>query len=323
MAASSFHSYCLARSELKVSLKEEEEGRAMRSGAMVVHVGSMPLRAPPGPARWALASADRFLSIQHFYTILQPISGSSPCTIFDFQPQNPEDLYTALYGLSGGVIPGIILERTIACLPTRRCWRVGVTKDCISMKDAVEFNRNWDMSLQLCKHDCRHHTDAFVEFLTGEKDILQTLKNTAHSKLIHEAFLSANCGCVVEENSSSYCLCRCGAGYEGIRWSSFSSDALVDVCAKWGAWNALVDRCSCCGVSVMDNLLHSLYPNVYTSEKDVKHDNYYKYDHQAFQLYTSCLYMLEGGYESNVLCRKCLDMYWTSRKLGTRRIDGK
>ena len=41
---------------------------------MVVHVGSMPLRAPPGPTQWALLSADRLLSIQHFYTILQPIS---------------------------------------------------------------------------------------------------------------------------------------------------------------------------------------------------------------------------------------------------------
>ncbi|MCO5600073.1 hypothetical protein L7F22_054181 [Adiantum nelumboides] len=154
---------------------------------MVVHVGSMPLRAPPGPAQWALASAERFLSINHFYTILQPISGCSPCRVFDFQPQNPENLCIALIVLSGGAIPGcrllpgIILERTIAYLPTRRCWRVGVTKDCISMKDAVEFNQNWDSSLQLWKHDCRHHTDAFVEFLTGEKDVLQKLKSASRS----------------------------------------------------------------------------------------------------------------------------------------------
>lgn len=60
----------------RISYKQQQEDSASsnRSRGMVVHVGSMPLRAPPGPAQWALLSADRLLSIQHFYTILQPIS---------------------------------------------------------------------------------------------------------------------------------------------------------------------------------------------------------------------------------------------------------
>lgn len=45
------------------------------------------------------------------------------------------------------------------------------------------------------------------------------------------------------------------------------------------------------GVSIMEDFLLKFYPSVYRSEKDVKQDNYCKYNNQVFQLYTSCLYI--------------------------------
>ncbi|KAH7440815.1 hypothetical protein KP509_03G011900 [Ceratopteris richardii] len=150
---------------------------------MLVHVGTMPMRATPGPAQWVLSSADRFLSVQHYFTILQPLPTLSPCTAYDFQPANPEDPYTVVVALSGGGIHGVILERTLSRLPSKRCWKVGAAKDHLSMKEVAEFNRKWDTTLQLGKHDCRHYTDGLVEFLTGEKGIIQRLKSSASASI--------------------------------------------------------------------------------------------------------------------------------------------
>lgn len=147
-------------------------------GSAMVYVGSMPLRAPPGPAQWAISSVDTlgFPHLQHFFTILQPTL-RGPCVVFDFQPSNPEDVYTAVIALSGGIIPGIVLEREISRLPARKCWLISKTMAGRGIQDAVKFNDQWDTQLQLWKHDCRHHTEALVEFLTGEKEVLQKLKN--------------------------------------------------------------------------------------------------------------------------------------------------
>ena len=47
---------------------------------LIVYVGSMPLRAPPGIGQWAISSADNLLhstNLRHFYTILASSSGTT------------------------------------------------------------------------------------------------------------------------------------------------------------------------------------------------------------------------------------------------------
>ena len=53
---------------------------------------------------------------------------------------------------------GIVMERKMSGLPTKRCWKVGPTKKNIKMGDALYFNEQWETNIQLWKHDCRHHT---------------------------------------------------------------------------------------------------------------------------------------------------------------------
>ncbi|KAI5075364.1 hypothetical protein GOP47_0009440 [Adiantum capillus-veneris] len=45
------------------------------------------------------------------------------------------------------------------------------------------------------------------------------------------------------------------------------------------------------GVSIMEDFLVKFYPTVYASERNVKQNNYCKYNNQVFQLFTSSLYV--------------------------------
>ncbi|KAI5654736.1 hypothetical protein M9H77_31923 [Catharanthus roseus] len=92
---------------------------------------------------------------------------NSQALVFDFQPQDPEDIFTAIAALSGK-----------KNLPRRKCWFVGYSK-LDSAANAVEkFNGNWDTDLSIGYHDCRNYVDKLAEYLTGEKSVLEKLRNS-------------------------------------------------------------------------------------------------------------------------------------------------
>ncbi|KAJ7518719.1 hypothetical protein O6H91_20G004800 [Diphasiastrum complanatum] len=74
-----------------------------------VYIASMRLRVPAGPPSWFLAVAEAMevKELQHYMTIVQPSSGGMS-TIFDFQPQNPDDIIVALAILSRQTIPALV-----------------------------------------------------------------------------------------------------------------------------------------------------------------------------------------------------------------------
>ncbi|CAK9220077.1 unnamed protein product [Sphagnum troendelagicum] len=144
-----------------------------------VYVGTLRLIVSPGPARWATQAAyaaGLAGDLLHYITILHPRTLGSPCTVMDFQPQNPEDPLVAVAALMGHGIPGVVQERTIPKLQVKNCWRVGTTKPERNLESAQEFNRGWCCELVLGVHDCRHYTLALVEYLTGKSNVLSDIK---------------------------------------------------------------------------------------------------------------------------------------------------
>ncbi|XP_056693366.1 uncharacterized protein [Spinacia oleracea] len=145
-----------------------------------IYVATTALRASKGPAQILMSAAYslNLWHLQHFMLIIKPsITPTSPSTfqgiVFDFQPQDPENIYVALAALTGRPIPGTILVRKISKLPKKRCWYIGQSKFPNAVEAAYTFNSTWETDLRIGDHDCRHYTN---EMLTGEKNILGHLQ---------------------------------------------------------------------------------------------------------------------------------------------------
>ncbi|KAF3338292.1 hypothetical protein FCM35_KLT17129 [Carex littledalei] len=134
-----------------------------------VYVAAVPLRAAPGPAQMMLSTAYNFDFGHHhlrLYVVL----------LFDFQPKDPENIFAALAVISQKKLPGVILKREITRIPRTRCWFVGFSKG-NTLEIANRFNQNWSTDLVVGTNDCRHYTNGLVECLTGEENVLESLKN--------------------------------------------------------------------------------------------------------------------------------------------------
>lgn len=143
-----------------------------------VYVGSMALRATPGPAQWGLSTAYsmRYWHLQHFMVLFKPPQQNGPCVVFDFQPKDPMNPFISLAALCGCGVPGIVQERELSTLPTKRHWLIGKARKEICISEARIFNQRWDTELKLGEHDCRHYTNALIEHVAGEHNILGFLK---------------------------------------------------------------------------------------------------------------------------------------------------
>ncbi|GMH07153.1 hypothetical protein Nepgr_008993 [Nepenthes gracilis] len=150
-------------------------------GGDEVYVAATPLRAGKGPAQLLMSAAFSFniWDLQHFMLILRR-SPLSQAFVFDFQPQDPENIYVALTALSGGTVPGITLVRKIKRLPRRKCWFIGTSK-VNAMEAAYKFNTGWHTDLRVGYHDCRDYINGLVEVLTGENEVLEHLRRRART----------------------------------------------------------------------------------------------------------------------------------------------
>ncbi|KAK8717789.1 hypothetical protein V6N13_045045 [Hibiscus sabdariffa] len=165
---------------------------SLTRGKDEVYVAAVALRATKGPAQLFMSAAYSLgvWDLQHFMVIIKPSAphlnsqvpfSSSRCpkteaTVFDFQPEDPEDIYTALAALSGRAVPGVVLTRKLRKLPRSRCWFVGYGEG-DAVDKAYEFNNTWEVDLRVGLHDCRHYTNGLVEQLTGEKLVLEHLRS--------------------------------------------------------------------------------------------------------------------------------------------------
>ncbi|KAK5819974.1 hypothetical protein PVK06_025014 [Gossypium arboreum] len=131
-----------------------------------VYVAAVALRATKGPAQLLMSTAYSLSvwDLQHFMAI-----------VFDFQPEDPENIYTALAALSGRAVPGVVLTRKLRKLPRSRCWFVGYAEG-NAVDKAYDFNNTWEVDLRIGLHDCRDYTNGLVEQLTGEKLVLEHLR---------------------------------------------------------------------------------------------------------------------------------------------------
>ncbi|XP_031492365.1 uncharacterized protein LOC116258963 isoform X4 [Nymphaea colorata] len=145
-----------------------------------VYVTTVPLRATKGPVQWLMSAAYRLnlWEMKHYMVVIRPSSSTqSQALVFDFQPQDPEDIFVALAALSGRQVPGISRVRSILAVPKSRSWYVGFSKG-NAVELAHRFNKSWEEELQLGRHDCRHYTNGLVEYLTGEADVLKRLEGS-------------------------------------------------------------------------------------------------------------------------------------------------
>lgn len=141
-----------------------------------VYVAAVPLRAPRGPPQLLMSTVFSLnLFDLHHYMVIINSTSASEAIVYDFQPEDPEDVFTAVAALSGKEIPGVVLTRKLKKLPKRKCWFVGYSES-----DAVEgrvrgFNEKWDTDLRIGVHDCRNYANELVEYLTGQKSVLEKL----------------------------------------------------------------------------------------------------------------------------------------------------
>lgn len=116
--------------------------------------------------------------------------------MYDFQPEDPENIWVAAAALSGRKVAGVqlnptpisfsstaciilytftdslkpsfliehsgvILQRKLPYLPKRKCWFVGYAKG--NAADTIhKFNDNWETDLILGYHDCRHYSQGIL-----------------------------------------------------------------------------------------------------------------------------------------------------------------
>ncbi|KAL7128521.1 hypothetical protein ABFS83_13G001400 [Erythranthe nasuta] len=151
-----------------------------------VFVAAVPLRAAKGPAQLAMSTAYSLnLNLQHFMVIIKPSSSRIPSNnhqaegggmmVYDFQPEDPENIWVAASALSGREVSGVILVRKLKKLPNRKCWFVSYAKQNDTHAAATIFNQKWETKLTIGHHDCRHYSQGLVEYLTGEKVVLDHL----------------------------------------------------------------------------------------------------------------------------------------------------
>ncbi|ESR60954.1 PTB domain engulfment adapter [Citrus sinensis] len=155
---------------------------AATRGRDEVYVAAVPLRATKGPAQLLMSSAYTLnvWDLQHFMVVIKPFSPPTHSQVFvcDFQPKDPENIYTALEVLSGRSVPGSVLVRKLTKLPRNKCWFVGSSKlDAVDV--AINFNKSWETHLRIGQHDCRDYTNGLVERLTGRKLVLEHLRSVA------------------------------------------------------------------------------------------------------------------------------------------------
>ncbi|KAL5705417.1 hypothetical protein ACHQM5_023721 [Ranunculus cassubicifolius] len=143
-----------------------------------IYVAAIPLRAAKGPGQFIMSTAyslNLCWDFQHFMVLISSPQHQSQVLVFDYQPQDPENIYVALAALSGGKVPGAIRVRKMTMLPKNKCWHVGFSsKD--SIVRAEQFNEAWQSDLKIGQHDCRDYTNGLVEHLTGEKQVLNRLR---------------------------------------------------------------------------------------------------------------------------------------------------
>ncbi|OWM75432.1 uncharacterized protein LOC116195555 [Punica granatum] len=156
--------------------------QAARGARDEVYVAAVALRATRGPAQMAMSVAYslNLWGLQHFMVLIRPSSSSAPppqIYVFDFQPTEPENIYVALAALSGRSIAGSVLRRKLKRLPKERCWLVG-SSGADAVEASLKFNESWKTDLRIGHHDCRDYTNALVEYLTGERNVLERLRSS-------------------------------------------------------------------------------------------------------------------------------------------------
>ncbi|KFK31781.1 hypothetical protein AALP_AA6G157500 [Arabis alpina] len=152
---------------------------ATSGGRDAVYVATVPLKAAAGPPQlmMSMAYSLNLKNLEHFMVLIKPSSPARPeVIVFDFQPVNLESIEAALSILSGKLIP--VMQRTLKKVPRQRCWMVGSCKGNNAMEMAIEFNNSWETHLKVGFHDCRHYTNALVQHLTGEIQIVERLRRS-------------------------------------------------------------------------------------------------------------------------------------------------
>lgn len=151
-------------------------------GGAEVYVAAVPLRATKGPAQLLMSAAYslNFWDLKHFMVIIKP-SASHQALVYDFQPEDPENILVALAALSGSKVPGVLQVRKIGKLPKRKCWFVGFSR-VNAIDAALRFNERWETELKIGFHDCRDYSQGLVEYLTGEKAVLENLRDDFYTQ---------------------------------------------------------------------------------------------------------------------------------------------
>ncbi|KAF5746136.1 hypothetical protein HS088_TW06G00301 [Tripterygium wilfordii] len=154
----------------------------MSKGKDEVYVAAMPLRAAKGPAQLVMSAAYslNLWDLQHFMVIVKP-SSRPQAVVFDFQPKDPENIYTALAVLSGQPMPGVVLVRKLKNMPRTKCWFIG-SAYCNALDAANAFNGGWETDLRVGHHDCRDYANGLVEHLIGKKNVLEHLRRNSSQR---------------------------------------------------------------------------------------------------------------------------------------------
>ncbi|KAG9443578.1 hypothetical protein H6P81_014918 [Aristolochia fimbriata] len=145
-----------------------------------VYVAALPLRATRGPGQMLMSAAYslNIWELQHYMVVIRTKAPQAQVFVFDFQPEDPENIFVALAALCRRQVPGVVLVRRLPKLPKTRCWFIGLSS-ADAVAQANEFNKCWKTELRIGVHDCRDYTGELVQHLTGEQKVLERLRSSS------------------------------------------------------------------------------------------------------------------------------------------------
>ncbi|CAI7875966.1 unnamed protein product [Closterium sp. NIES-53] len=122
-----------------------------------------------GPPQWAADVAGRLFPqlCSHWVVIVARENGE--CYLFDFRPDNPQNMGVALKVLALQPVPGYLLIRPLSSIPSRRCWCLGSSAHSDTLDAVQSFNATWRTELTVFSNDCRDYSQALASHLTGKK----------------------------------------------------------------------------------------------------------------------------------------------------------
>lgn len=101
----------------------------------------------------------------HAMVVVQRNDDHQPWMVYDFLPERPTELSTAVSLISGGKVQGTLRRKALRQLPGK-CKLQGHTEQALVDDAVARLHADWDLQLQLLSNDCWSYANRLIPLLT-------------------------------------------------------------------------------------------------------------------------------------------------------------